>query len=110
MLAVSLAVIGHMVYENFFRKPLRTDYTIDEFKAARVVEGLSEKMSEEDMAVCMRINNYQNIWTQIPNSEEPSFRQQRRNILMRLTLSLPTLLPRSRRSRRLSIWSTSSMA
>lgn len=73
MLAVSLAVIGHMVYENFFRKPLRTDYTTDEFKAARVAEGLSEEMSEEDMAVCMRINNYQNIWTQIPNSEEPSF-------------------------------------
>lgn len=74
MLAITLAVIGHMVYENFFRKPLRADYTVEEFKAQRAAEGLSEEMSEEDMAVCMRMNEYQKIWTQVPSDdEEPSF-------------------------------------
>ena len=74
MVVVTLAVVCHMIYENFIRKPLRADYTVEEFKAARVAEGLSEEMSEEEMTVCMRLNNYQNIWTQVPSDEEePSF-------------------------------------
>lgn len=71
--AAALAVIGHMIYECFIRKSLRTDYSVDEFEAVRVAEGLDTEMTEEEMNVCERLNEYQNIWEQIPSEGEPSY-------------------------------------
>ena len=69
-----LAVLGHMIYENFIRKPLRTDYTVDEFKAAREAEGLAPEMSDDEIAICANLGNYENIWSQVPSdNEEPSY-------------------------------------
>lgn len=65
--AVALAIIVHMLYVCIFRKKLREDYTVAEFEAQRIAEGQSPKMTDEDMAICERLDQIRQLWTDVPH-------------------------------------------
>lgn len=64
--AVALAIIVHMLYVCIFRKKLREDYTVAEFETQRIAEGQSPKMTDEDMAICERLDQIRQLWTDVP--------------------------------------------
>lgn len=73
VLAASLAIIAHMVYENFFRKLLPTDYSAAGFEALRRESGRAPQASEAENARAMEcLDALYESWSPIPsdNGEE----------------------------------------
>jgi len=73
VLAVSLAIIAHMVYENFIRKRLPTDYSAESFEQLRIQSGRTRQASDGENARAMEcLDGIYDLWSPIPtdNGEE----------------------------------------
>lgn len=70
IIAGSLAMLGHMIYENFIRKAYRTDYSAEAFRLARKEAGQSEEMTEEELEVyANRLDQINDTWGEVPDEE-----------------------------------------
>lgn len=70
ILGASLAMLAHMIYENFIRKPLSDKHTADEFIQARREASLAESSTEEEIAyINQRLDEVVATWGSIPGDD-----------------------------------------
>ena len=71
MILGSLAMLAHMIYENFIRKSQRTDYTVEGFLQARQEAGQPEEMTDEELEqLANRLDQINDIWGEVPADED----------------------------------------
>lgn len=70
-LAIFLAILAHMIYENYFRHPLPTDLTADTFARQRSAAGEAPQASEaENHQAMQHLDNLFAAWTVIDHDED----------------------------------------
>lgn len=66
VLAVVVAIIGHMIYDNFIRKDFRIDYTANEFHQQRKDEALGDMTSQQAQAIDNNLDQMLSLWGELP--------------------------------------------
>ena len=70
ILGATLAMLGHMIYENFIRKPHSDKHTVDEFVQARREAGLTEQSTNEEINhINSRFDEVVAMWGSIPGND-----------------------------------------
>ena len=69
VLLAALAMVVHMLYDNFFRKKFRTDYTAAEFRNLRKEQGMGDMPAQEAMELDHNIDQILTLWGELPNED-----------------------------------------
>lgn len=66
---IAVAMIAHMLYENLFRKNLRTDYTATAFRNLRKEKNLGDMSAQEAVALESELDEMIAQWGKLPNED-----------------------------------------
>lgn len=69
ILIIVVAIMAHMIYENFFRKDLNTDYTAAAFRDARKAQNQGDMSAQEAMALDSELDKMVDMWGELANED-----------------------------------------